>query len=71
MTTLNQPTELGQAFMGLGQANLTINRDLDGARSRISDLHDLGISLVTITKQLLDDGGDRLCQTFPAPDEVP
>jgi len=53
-----------QAFMDHGQASLTVNRDLEDARSRIAGLSDLGISLETITKQLLDEGVAAFAKPF-------
>ena len=45
-----------QAFMDHGQASVTINTDVDTARSRLAALSDIGIHLETITRQLLDEG---------------
>ena len=53
-----------QAFMDHGQASLTINKDVEAARSRIAALSDLGISLETITKQLLDEGVAAFAKPF-------
>ena len=45
-----------KAFIDHGRASLTIDKDVVGARSRIATLADIGISLETITRQLLDAG---------------
>ena len=53
-----------QAFMDHGQASLTINKDVEAARNRISTLSDIGINLETITKQLLDEGVTAFAKPF-------
>jgi transaldolase len=52
------------AFMDHGQASLTINKDVEAARNRISALSDIGINLETITKQLLDEGVAAFAKPF-------
>lgn len=53
-----------QAFMDHGQASLTINKNVEAARNRISTLSDIGINLETITKQLLDEGVTAFAKPF-------
>jgi len=45
-----------KAFIDHGRASRTIDKDVAGASSRIKALADIGISLETITRQLLDAG---------------
>ena len=53
-----------KAFIDHGRASVTIDKDVAAARSRISALADIGISLETITKQLLDQGVDAFAKPF-------
>jgi transaldolase len=53
-----------KAFIDHGQASLTINKDVEAARSRTTALSDIGISLETITKQLLDEGVAAFAKPF-------
>jgi len=53
-----------QAFMDHGQASLTINKNVEAARNRISALSSIGIGLETITKQLLDEGVAAFAKPF-------
>ena len=58
------PPATMKAFMDHGQASLTIDKDVEAARRRILALSDIGISLETITKQLLDEGVDAFAKPF-------
>jgi transaldolase len=58
------PPNTLQAFLDHGQAGLTIDRDVDGARRRIAALSGVGISLQTITEQLLDEGVAAFAKPF-------
>jgi len=49
-------TRFREIFIDHGRVSLTIEKDVAGARSRIATLADIGISLETITRQLLDAG---------------
>ena len=60
-----------KAFIDHGRASLTIDKDVAGARSRITALADIGISLETITGAAPGAGCCRLCQTLREPDEKP
>ncbi len=53
-----------KAFIDHGRASVTIDKDVAAARSRISALADIGISLETITKQLLDQGVAAFAKPF-------
>ncbi len=53
-----------KAFIDHGRASVTIHKDVAAARSRISALADIGISLETITKQLLDQGVAAFAKPF-------
>ena len=53
-----------KAFIDHGRASVTIDKDVAAARSRLSALADIGISLETITKQLLDQGVAAFAKPF-------
>jgi transaldolase len=53
-----------KAFIDHGRASVTIDKDVAAARSRIAALADIGISLETITKQLLDQGVAAFAKPF-------
>jgi transaldolase/glucose-6-phosphate isomerase len=53
-----------QAFIDHGQVALTVGKDLEGARSRLTRLAEVGINLDSITKKLLDDGVAAFAKPF-------
>jgi len=53
-----------QAFIDHGQVALTVDKDLEGARSRLTRLAELGVNLDSITNQLLEDGVDAFAKPF-------
>ena len=53
-----------KAFIDHGRASVTIDKDVVGARSRLSTLAEIGISLETITKQLLEQGVAAFAKPF-------
>ena len=53
-----------KAFIDHGRASVTIDKDVAVARSRIAALADIGISLETITSQLLDQGVAAFAKPF-------
>ena len=55
-TVNTAPPATLQAFLDHGQAAITVDKDLEGARARIARLAELGVDLDAITKKLLDDG---------------
>jgi transaldolase len=58
------PPNTLQAFMDHGQAGLSIDKDVEGARRRIAALSGVGIRLEAITRQLLDDGVAAFAKPF-------
>jgi len=53
-----------QAFMDHGQVAITVDKDLDGARTRVAKLGELGVDLEAVTKKLLDDGVAAFARAF-------
>ncbi len=53
-----------KAFIDHGRASVTIDKDVAGARSRLSALAEIGISLEMITRQLLDQGVAAFAKPF-------
>ncbi len=58
------PPKTLQAFLDHGKVGVTIDKDVEGARRRISALSDMGIHLETITQQLLDEGVAAFAKPF-------
>ena len=58
------PPSTLQAFIDHGVVASTIENDLDGARTRMTELADLGIDLNTITDELQEDGVAAFAKSF-------
>ncbi|MCL4394462.1 MAG: bifunctional transaldolase/phosoglucose isomerase, partial [Chloroflexi bacterium] len=50
------PMETIEAFRDHGKAELTVERDVDGARQELRDLESVGVSMDAVTAQVLDEG---------------
>jgi len=55
-----------EAFLDHGNVATTLESDVEGARSRITELAGLGIDIDAITKQLLEDGVKSFAKSFDA-----
>jgi transaldolase len=53
-----------QAFIDHGQVAVTVNKDLEGSRSRLTRLAEVGVNLDSITKKLLDEGVAAFAKPF-------
>ncbi|MGH9830240.1 MAG: transaldolase family protein, partial [Blastocatellia bacterium] len=58
------PPATFSAFRDHGQPQLTLQKDLEGARSMLADLQKAGVSLDQATSELLDDGVKQFMEAF-------
>jgi transaldolase len=58
------PPETIDAFRAHGKPRLTIEDDLAGARTMLLDLESVGVSMDTVTQQVLDEGIVKFVQAF-------
>jgi transaldolase len=58
------PPETIDAFRDHGKPRVTIEDDVDGARRVLQDLESVGISMKTVTQQVLDEGVSKFAQAF-------
>jgi transaldolase len=63
-TVNTMPPETIEAFLDHGKAELTLERDLDEARSQLTQLEKLGIDLGGVTRQLLDEALEKFVKPF-------
>ena len=63
-TVNTMPPATMKAFGEAGTAKATIESDLDGAKTRLDTLKTLGISLDTITTDLVEDGVKKFIESF-------
>lgn len=60
------PPKTLQAFLEHGRAARTVDTDVEGARTRLAELAELGIDLGSITRKLMDDGVAAFAKAFEA-----
>ncbi len=63
-TVNTMPPATLQAFIDHGQVAITVDKDLEGSRSRLTRLAEVGVNLDSITKKLLDEGVAAFAKPF-------
>ncbi|KAB2968541.1 MAG: transaldolase [Thermoanaerobaculia bacterium] len=63
-TVNTMPPETLEAFRDHGVAQVTLDRDFEGAERDLADLADLGLSLDAATAELLEDGIRKFAEPF-------
>jgi transaldolase len=63
-TVDTMPSETITAFLDHGEVARTLDRDLDGARQAIREVEASGISLATVTQELIDEGVASFAKSF-------
>jgi transaldolase len=60
------PGETIEAFLDHGKLAATVGEGLDEAQTVLSELESLGISMDTVTQELLDEGIQKFSEPFEA-----
>jgi transaldolase len=63
-TVNTMPPETIEAFLDHGKVELTLERDLDAARTQLAQLETLDINLNDVTRQLLDEAVEKFVKPF-------
>jgi transaldolase len=63
-TVNTMPPETMEAFLDHGKVEQTLERALDEARSQLAQLEKLGINLMDVTRQLLDEAVEKFVKPF-------
>src|SRR5207244_10596225 len=63
-TVNTMPPETLNAFRDHGRPRASLEEDIDGAKATLAELEQVGISLDTVTQDLLEDGVKKFVEPF-------